>query len=129
MDRQQVLADPNRRFLFLMTEQAVRWRRASSQAMIAQMAHMITAAQRPNVELAVIPLSATVLAAPLNGFVVYDDRLVSVELISGEVALRDPRDIAYHLNLFDYFMGHALTDSSVTALLEALAEEFMRLRD
>lgn len=35
-------------------------------------------------------------------FVIYDDRLVSVELFSGAVSLREPQEIQYHLELFEY---------------------------
>ncbi|MEK8170542.1 Scr1 family TA system antitoxin-like transcriptional regulator [Streptomyces sp. M19] len=65
----------------------------------------------------------------MNIFVVYDDRLVTVELFSGEVVLRDPRDITQHLNLFDLFWSHALTDDAATTFLTEASEAFMRQRD
>ncbi|WP_405677842.1 hypothetical protein OG292_25830 [Streptomyces sp. NBC_01511] len=65
----------------------------------------------------------------MNIFVVYDDRLVTVELFSGEVALRDPRDITQHLNLFDPFWSCALTGDAATAFLIEAAEGFMRERN
>ena len=130
IDRQTVLADPERRFIFLMPEHAVRWRRASHEVMAQQISHMAeVAATRPNVEIAVIPEASTVLASPLNGFVVFDDRLVTIELFSGEVVLRDPRDIAYHVNLFEFFYAQALTGPAAVAFLEDVANKFMRDRD
>jgi len=113
-----------------MPEHAVRWRRASHEVMARQIAYMAEiAATMPNVEIAVIPETSTVLAAPLNGFVIFDDRLVTIELFSGEVVLRDPRDIAYHVNLFDFFYAQALTGSAATAFLEDLANKLMPQRD
>ncbi|HEU5426476.1 MAG TPA: helix-turn-helix transcriptional regulator [Actinocrinis sp.] len=129
LDRQEVLRDPARRFVFLMPEHAVRWRRAPLAVMADQVRHMIQLSALPNVEIAIIPQDAEVLSAPLNGFVLYDDRLVVIELFSGEVVLRDPRDITHHDHLFEYFYEHALTGSEATALLEGVADEFMRLRD
>lgn len=130
IERQGVLGDPSRHFTFLLTEQAVRWRRiGDSEAMARQMEHLATIAAKPHVTLAVIPQAATVLASPLNIFVIYDARLVTVELFSGEVVLRDPRDVDYHVNLFDYFMSHALTGDPVKGFLSSIADEFRRQRD
>lgn len=129
MDRQTILDDVSRSFWFLMTEQAVKWQRASSSTMAAQCAHMVELNKRPNVEIGILPLAARVPATPMNIFVVYDDRLVTVELFSGEVALRDPRDIDQHLNLFDLFWGHALTGAAATAFLSEASETFMRQRN
>ncbi|RLV09101.1 transcriptional regulator [Streptomyces griseocarneus] len=129
MDRQAILDDQSRSFTFLLTEQAVRWCRASREVMAAQCAHMADVSEKPNVEIAVIPQAVRISATPLNVFVVYDDRLVTVELFSGEVVLRDPRDISHHLELFDLFLGNALTGTDSTAFLRETAEGFMRLRD
>ncbi|MCQ8772553.1 helix-turn-helix domain-containing protein [Streptomyces telluris] len=129
MDRQAILDDQSRHFTFLLTEQAVRWRRADREVMAAQCAHMAEVSRRPNVELAVIPRAARVPGTPMNIFVIYDDRLVTVELFSGEVVLRDPRDISHHVELFELFLGCALTGEDATAFLAGAAEDFMRLRD
>lgn len=101
MERQAILDDPARRFVFVLLEQAVRWQRADPEVVTRQVAHLAeVSASKPNVEIAVIPQSSTVLVSPLNSFILYDDRLVTVELFSGEVVLRDPRDVAYHANLY-----------------------------
>jgi transcriptional regulator with XRE-family HTH domain len=125
IDQQQVLDDLSRRFIFVLTEQAVRWRRASRSVMARQCKHMAELSERPNVEIAIIPVSAEVPGAPRNMFVIYDDRLVLVELFSGEVALRDPKDIAHHLDLFEFFHSRALTGERARALLLAVRDEFM----
>jgi hypothetical protein len=109
-----------------MTEQAVRWRRAADEVMVKQLRHMADVAEKPSVEIAIIPHSTTVLASPLNIFVIYDERLVTVEMFSGSVALRDPQEISYHLNLFEFFLGHALTGDDAITFLRAVADEFMR---
>lgn len=90
---------------------------------------MIAAAQRPNVELSVIPQSSEGMASPLNSFVLYDERLVTVEIFSGAVVLRDPRDVSYHLQLFEYFLSHAIRGDDAIAFLRDVAHEFMRLRE
>lgn len=129
LDRQDVLNDDSRRFYFVLTEQAVRLRRATSSIMLDQLRHMIETSKRTNVELAILPNYTVVNASPLNLFVIYDDRLVTVELFSGTVALRDYRDIEYHLNVFEHFHERAVTGDDARQFLAAVAGEFMRSRD
>lgn len=127
MNSQRVLDHQERRFVFLLTEQAVRWQRAEPSVMVRQLRHMVEVAGRPNVDLAIVPSGVTVSASPLNVFVVYDQRLVIVELFSGEVALRDPRDVSYHRELFEFFRRHALDGDDARNLLISVADDFMRL--
>ncbi|MBQ0829566.1 helix-turn-helix domain-containing protein [Streptomyces sp. RG38] len=129
MDRQAILDDASRSFCFLMTEQAVKWQRASVEAMAAQCSHMAEVSRKPNVEIGIVPQGKHVPGTPMNIFVVYDDRLVTVELFSGEVVLRDPRDITQHLGLFELFWSHALTGDDASAFLEETAGSFMRQRN
>ncbi|MFL6143043.1 MAG: helix-turn-helix domain-containing protein [Labedaea sp.] len=126
---QVALNNESRRFHFLLTEQAVRLNRAPASVMAGQLRHMSEVMERPNVELAILPGSAMIGASPLNIFVVYDDRLVVVELFSGEVVLRDYRDVSYHLNVFDYFHSRAVIGEDARSILEAVANEFMHIRD
>jgi hypothetical protein len=124
LDRQAILDDQARRFVFLMTEQAVRWRSAADEIMVKQLRHMADVASKPSVEIAIIPHSVIVPASPLNIFVVYDERLVTVEMFAGSVAFRDPQEISYHLNLFEFFLGHALTGDAAVGFLRSVAMEF-----
>ncbi|MEK8170541.1 Scr1 family TA system antitoxin-like transcriptional regulator [Streptomyces sp. M19] len=55
MDRQAVLDDASRSFWFLMTEQAVKWQRASAGVMAAQCAHMAEVSRKPNVKIGIVP--------------------------------------------------------------------------
>jgi hypothetical protein len=125
LDRQAVLDDPARKFVFVMTEQALRWKRASRPVMAEQCQHMAYLSERPNIEIAIVSQSAEVSGAALNSFVVYDDRLVVEELFSGEVVLNDPKDVVHHENLFTFFYGHALKEDRARALLLSARDEFM----
>lgn len=125
MELQKVIDDESRRFILLMTEQAVRWNYAGREVMAKQVVHLATEAERPNVEIAVIPFSTEVHDAPMNVFVIHDERLVTVELFNGVVSFRDPRDVTYYLELFEFFLGHALTGDDAIAFLRSVADEFM----
>jgi transcriptional regulator with XRE-family HTH domain len=126
---QRVLDESDRQFKFVLTEQAVRWRRAPLSVMVGQSANLIAMTERKNVEISIIPQTNEVLASPLNIFVIYDERLVTVELFSGTVALRDPRDIAYHAELFDTFRSQAYRGDEAAGLLRSIADEFRRAQN
>jgi transcriptional regulator with XRE-family HTH domain len=127
--RQEILGDLSRSFRFLMTEQAVRWKRARPETMAAQCTHMAELNHRPNVSIGIVTQEVHVPATPMNIFVIYDNRIVTAELFSGEVVLRDPRDVLQHQHLFDLFWSYALVGSKASAFLGEASEEFMRQRD
>jgi hypothetical protein len=129
MARQSSLNDETRLFQFVLTEQALRWQYSDPDTMLALIANVGKVSQLPNVDLSIVPLAAReVRSAPLNTFTVYDERIATVELFSGSVALRDPRDIAYHVNLFDYFRSHAAAGTEALALLDAISNEIAQPR-
>lgn len=68
--------------------------------MAAQIDHLVSVSRFPNVRLSVLPLVRRVTDAPFHTFVTYDDRLMAAELFSGQVVLRDPKDVDYCRELF-----------------------------
>ncbi|MFE9889060.1 Scr1 family TA system antitoxin-like transcriptional regulator [Streptomyces scopuliridis] len=69
----------------------------------------------------------------LHTFVTYDDRLVTAELFSGQVVLRDPKDADYYRELIDFFAEHSASEDDARAILESWADGYraqsMRERD
>ncbi len=126
---QQVLEESDRQFKFVLTEQAVRWRRAPLSVLIGQSVNLLAMTERRNVEISIIPQSAEVLASPLNIFVIYDERLVTVELFSGTVALRDPQDVAYHAELFETFRSRAYQGDEAAGFLRSITDDFRRAQE
>lgn len=124
--RQASLLDSSRKFSFVLTESAVTWRVADPDLMAAQVDHLADLSTRENVEIAILRKDTVVPEVPMNVFVVYDERLVTVELFSGEVVLRDPRDVGYHLELFEFFRKLAVCGDGATRLLRKVARDFLR---
>lgn len=125
LKRQEVLDDQSRGFYFLLTEQAIRWRHIDRPAMARQCQHLASLTERPNVDMAILPLSAPVPAETLCTFMIYDERLVVAELPSGEVSMRDPKDIEHHLEIFEFFSKYAIHGSRAVTFLLAVREEFI----
>lgn len=105
------------------------WRTFARLGLHQKQAELARVSEKPNVDIAIIPQTVQVPVTPMNIFVIYDDRLVTVELFSGEVVLRTPQDISHHIELFELFMAHALTGAEAKAFLLDRADEFMRERE
>jgi transcriptional regulator with XRE-family HTH domain len=127
LDRQAALYNPARRFTFILTEAAVRWQLCEPQVMAVQMGRLASLSELPNIRLGVIPLDAHVPDGPLNTFTVYDERIATAETFGGVIMMRDPRDVAYHLELFAFFERYAVTGDEARALLESYTRRFRGL--
>ncbi|MBF9071291.1 helix-turn-helix domain-containing protein [Streptacidiphilus fuscans] len=128
LQRQAVLLNGSKRFDFLLTESAVRWRLCDPLVMAMQLDRLLSVSLLPNVSLAVLPLSAQVADAPFHTFTVYGTKLVTVELFTGRLALRDPKDVDHYRELFDFFAGAAAQEDDARTLLRAWSEDFRRDR-
>jgi hypothetical protein len=102
LERQAVLHDKAKNFDFLLTESAIRWRLCEPSIMAVQIDRLVSLSQQSNIRIGVLPLAARVRNGAYHTFVTYDRRLVTIELFTGQLVLRDPRDIDYYRDLFDF---------------------------
>ncbi|WP_059007350.1 helix-turn-helix domain-containing protein [Streptomyces specialis] len=124
LERQAVLHDRAKRFDFVLTESAARWRLCGSDVMALQLDRLVSLSLLPSVRISVLPLSRTTPDIPFNTFTLYDRDLATLEVSSGRIVLRDPKDIDYYNSLFDFFQQHAVSGSAARELLEGWADEF-----
>lgn len=123
-ERQQVLHDRRKRFTFILTEGALRWRLCPDEMMAAQVRHIVTLADRPNVRIGVIPFTARVREAPLHGFEVFDQRLVTIGLETATITITDSRDIEHYLRLFTTLEKAAEFGNAAIGVLEDIASGY-----
>lgn len=124
LERQAVLHDPGKHFSFLLTESAVRWQLCPPAVMALQLDRLVSLSRLPTVAIGVLPLDCLVPDGAYHTFVTYNRRLVTVELFTGQLVLRDPKDIEHYRGLFDFFAGRALWDDEARVMLRAIADEF-----
>lgn len=124
LERQAVLQDKTKNFEFLLTESAIRWQLCEPSIMAVQIDRLVSLSQQPNICIGVLPLSTRVRNGALHTFVTYDRRLVTIELFTGQLVLRDPKDIDHYWALFDFFGVHALWADEARSFLKALADTF-----
>ncbi|MFJ7909683.1 helix-turn-helix domain-containing protein [Kitasatospora sp. NPDC096204] len=124
LERQAVLYDESKRFDFLLTESAARWKLCAPAVMAVQLDRIASVSRLPNVNIGIIPLSAQVADVPFHTFTVYEEKLVTIELFTGRLVLRDPKDVDHYRRLFDFFHGESQTGGNARVLLERWSEDF-----
>ncbi|MFC4585480.1 helix-turn-helix domain-containing protein [Sphaerisporangium corydalis] len=101
MRRQEILYDSARRFRFLMPEAVLRYRLAPDDVMRGQLDRLLAVTTLPNVEFGVIPFSAQLPSALLNGFWIYNEAMVGVSTRTKDLVLREPEDVAFYESAFE----------------------------
>jgi transcriptional regulator with XRE-family HTH domain len=124
IERQAILHDESKKFTFILTEQACRWSLVPGHAMAMQLDRLVSVSRLPGVRLGVIPLENTMPKAPLNVFTVYGAELATVEVSTGALVFRDPRDVREYLDEFSVYEGYARWGEEARARLFAWAQAF-----
>jgi hypothetical protein len=121
MAKQQVLRG-RRTFAFVLEETALRARIASAEVMAGQLDSLLRAASHPQISLGVIPSTAAERAMwPVEGFWIFDDERVLVELVTAELTVTQPHEIKLYERTFTELAkfavhGAAARDVIVSAL-------------
>jgi transcriptional regulator with XRE-family HTH domain len=125
MQRQQVIYDTSKTFHFVLTESVLRNRLCPPDVMRGQLDRLTMASGLPNVKLGILPFTARLPIAPLNGFWIFDDALVTFETIAAEIHVRDPDEVALYASVFDRFNQVAeYGDDARKAITEAFGATY-----
>lgn len=118
VDRSQIIHQPGRTFVFAVEEAALRYQVCDPDAMAAQLGHILTAGALPQVSLGIIPMATTQRRQwPRETFHMYDDRLVSVELVSARVRITQPTEISLYGRAFEELRSMAVYGADARALV------------
>ena len=123
MRRQQVLYDPAKRFRFLLTEAALRYRLCPPSVQRGQLDRLLAAAGLDTITLAIIPFTATLPVVPSHAFTMFDDTLVLVETIGAELAFRATEEKALYAEVFERLWKVGVQNDNATTLINKVIEE------
>lgn len=126
LDRQAVLYDQSKKFEFILTEAALRWRPGSPAMMLAQMDRLISLSTLPNVTIGVLPLNQEASLLHTNGFTIFEGirkPFVLVEALSDERRLDDEQSLTLYRDAFTKAREHALTDAEAVTFVRRLMSE------
>jgi transcriptional regulator with XRE-family HTH domain len=127
MDRQVILFDESKTFVFVMTGASLRWRPGPVSMMRAQLDRVATVSALGNVTVGIIPLGTEVDACCDHGFNIYDDRgdaggpVVHVETLTSAVNVEDPEDVGAYRDVFSHLRAAAVTGDDARHLIEEAA--------
>ncbi|WP_449061230.1 helix-turn-helix domain-containing protein [Planomonospora algeriensis] len=128
MDRQRILYRPGKRFHFVLTEAALRNLLCPPEVMMGQIERLTATGTLPNVALGVIPFTARLPKAPVHGFWMYDETLVTVETFAAELSLIQPEEISLYGRIFQMMQEIAVygrdARAVMTRVLDDLSAEF-----
>lgn len=118
MERSQIIHEPGRHFVLLVEEAVLRYQLGDGEAMAAQLGYLLSAGALPAVSLGIIPMSTQERSLwASETFNVYDDTLVSVELLSAQVNITQPSEIALYLTAFEQLRSMAVYGAEARALI------------
>lgn len=125
MERQHVLHNGNHRFALLVEETVLRNAVCDAEVMAGQLGHLITVGSLPSVSLGIIPMGVGRARWPAEGFWIFDEAQVNVELITGYLTITQPHEIAGYARAFTELASSAVYGARartlITAAIDALA--------
>lgn len=120
VDKQHVIHEGDHRFAIVLEESVLRYPVGGTETMAGQLGYLLTASTLPSVSLGVVPLDADRSAMwPVEGFWMFDDEQVNVELVSGHLTLTQPREIAMYAEVFTQLAEQAVYGAAARSLITA----------
>ncbi|MEU2852387.1 helix-turn-helix transcriptional regulator [Streptomyces syringium] len=117
MNRQHVLRDANRQFGILLEETALRSRFGDAEVMADQLGHLLAVSVLQQVSLGVVPMTADRTMWPLEGFWIFDDDQVVIELATAQITVKQPSEIATYARSFAELAQIACYGKAARALI------------
>jgi transcriptional regulator with XRE-family HTH domain len=118
IERSRIIHEAGRRFLLLVEEGVLYHQMGGSDAMAAQLGFLLTAGALPAVSLGIIPKTTQDRGQwPRETFHVYDDKLVSVELVSARMRINQPSEVALYVAAIEGLRAMAVYGAEARALV------------
>lgn len=124
MARQRTIHEGEHTFAIVLEESVLRSRIGGVDTMAGQLGHLLAVASLRSISLGVIPMTTVRTLRAVEGFWIFDDERVNVELVSGWLTITQPREIAAYVKAFAQMAAMAVygpaARSLITAALAAL---------
>jgi transcriptional regulator with XRE-family HTH domain len=123
MDRRNVLYVRERRFLFVIEEQALRTRVGGTEVMSGQLNRLLALMCLPTISLGIIPSAGDRHTLAQGGFWIFDETRVQVETVSAGLDITQPAEISVYAQVFDLLQRSAVYGLGARELIaHALAD-------
>ncbi|PRY01588.1 helix-turn-helix protein [Allonocardiopsis opalescens] len=122
VQRQEILYRPEKRFHFVLTEAALRYRLCPPGVMLGQLDRLISLSALPNVRFGVIGFETPYAVAPAHGFWLLDRDRVMVETFSAELNLAQPQEVELYESIFERLAADADYGRSARAIIHRVID-------
>lgn len=122
MQRQEILYRPDKRFHFVLTEAALRFRLCPPEVMLGQLDRLVSLSQLPNVRLGIIGFETQYATSPWHGFWMYNSERVLVETFSAALDLRQPQEIEIYGSAFEQLAAVASYGRAARVIINRVVE-------
>ena len=126
MQRQEILYRPDKRFHFVLTEAALRFRLCSPEVMLGQLDRLVSLSQLSNVRLGIIGFETQYATSPWHGFWLYDSERVLIETFSASLDLRQPQEIELYENAFEQLAAVASYGRAARGIINRATDELAK---
>ena len=123
VQRQDILYRPDKRFHFVLTEAALRYRLCPPEVMLGQLDRLNSSSQLPNVKFGVIGFETAYVVAPAHGFWILNADRVMVETFSAELNLAQPQELALYSGIFNSLAAVANYGQSARAIINSVIDD------
>ncbi len=122
VQKQQVVYG-NHTFAILLEESALRYRIGGTDVMAGQLGYLLSAMALPSVSIGIIPQDADRSTLwPVEGFFLYDDETVNVELVSAHLTVVQQHELAMYAQTFSELAELAVYGPAARELITAAIE-------
>jgi transcriptional regulator with XRE-family HTH domain len=126
IQRQEMLYRPDKRFHFILTEAALRYRLCPPEVMLGQLDRLVSLSALPNMRLGIIGFETAYVVAPAHGFWLLDDDRVMVETFSAELNLAQPQEIELYAGIFEQMAAVASYGRSARGVITRVIDDLAR---
>jgi transcriptional regulator with XRE-family HTH domain len=117
MERQKVLYNGDRQFIFVLEEQTLYTRVGGTDVMAGQLDRLLAVMSLPRISLSIIPRDAERQSLALGSFWIFDNSRVNVDTVSASLAITQPREIALYTRVFERLQRSAVSGTDARQLI------------
>jgi transcriptional regulator with XRE-family HTH domain len=119
LERQRILTQADRRFHFVIGEQALYTNVGGAEVMADQLERLLELLKLQHVRVGILPARAPYRVPLHNGFWIFDDALVQFDTYTAELSLIRPDEIALYTRAFERLTALALYRAEARAMIAA----------
>ncbi|MFJ2578201.1 helix-turn-helix domain-containing protein [Kitasatospora aureofaciens] len=115
--RSRFLYEGGHRFVVVLEESVLRYRIGDATVMAGQLCHLLTVMPLPSLSLGVIPFADERAVWPLEAFYVFDAASCTVETLTAEISVTQPRELADYAKAFSELSQMAVHGEAARRLI------------